>query len=258
MSVQKIQLFKDSFYFLRTNFKNFLIVSILTSSVIIELHNYIILKFIHDAYHDSYFTYANNNNFTETINTFFFKTRLHFIIIFLLKIVLHSIYSSILIGTILSTIYLICKEKNCSFFSVTEKSISILLPLFLLQVLNNFLIELGTMLYVIPGMLFQLLLLISPVILLNSKKNVLFSIKSSILISKNHMFFLFFSKVLFSYIKTYLSLLVSTLLSSVNDSNNIYLLLIHAANNFSYIVLYIILYRFYLLKKLEIELKENN
>ncbi|QCI19341.1 YciC family protein [Buchnera aphidicola] len=256
MSVQKTQLFKDAFYFLRTNFTIFLIVSILTSSVIIELHNYIILKFISDTYHDSYFT-KNNDNFPEVTDSFFFKTKLHFIIIFIIKLVLHSLYNAILIGTILSTIYLICKEKHCSFFSITEKSTSILLPLFMLQVLNHMLIALGTMIFMLPGMILQLLLLLSPVILFFNKKNIFYSIKNSIFISKNHIFFIIFSNMLFSYIKIYISLIVSTLLSDFNDSNNIYLLIMHSANNFSYIILYIILYRFYSLQKLDTESKNN-
>ncbi|CAL4042935.1 UPF0259 membrane protein YciC [Buchnera aphidicola (Anoecia corni)] len=257
MSVQKTQLFKDSFYFFRTNFQIFLIVSVLTSSVIIELHDYIILKLISDTYHDSYFV-ENNSNFTEIIDTFFFKKKLQFIIIFMLKIALRSLYNAILIGTILSTIYLVCKEKCCSFFSVAEKSISILLPLFILQVLNNMLTELGTILCVLPGIILQLLLLLSPVILLHSKKNILYSIKNSIIISKDHIFFIFFTNFLFSSTKKCISLLVSTLLSDFNNSNNIYLLITHSANNFAYIVLYIILYRFYSLETSETKSKKNN
>ncbi|CAL4321212.1 UPF0259 membrane protein YciC [Buchnera aphidicola (Thelaxes suberi)] len=200
------------------------------------------LNSLHINYlHNNIILYQLNYNF----NLLQKKMLIH---IFLLKYLSSLVETALLISITIFCIEFIVYKKEINIFSLIKRAICIFPSVILLTLILNLLIQIGLMLFIIPGIILITYFSLSPIILIIKNIKLKESLLNSFHITKKH--YLIFLFPVFFYLLSKLFVIILFIcfhLFSMSVSNTAF----HIINNFIFCML--IIYLFYLYKNIHIE-----
>ncbi|XRX42405.1 MAG: YciC family protein [Buchnera aphidicola (Eriosoma harunire)] len=242
MSITTKMLYSETYNFIKQQI-NSIIIIIFISSCITSIIDNIFSPNIYEIYNLHY-------NHIDNIFTIFNLTTIEQkIIIFKLlcfKIISNLLNYTLLFSILISYITIISKYHSLDIKSICKKVISIFPYLLILTLLISIIIQLGFMLFILPGIIGTILLSLSPIILVIEKKTILHSIYDSINYTKNNISSLLPAVILWMSNKfiTYIFIKLLYILPIM------YITGLHIfINNFIISIVIIYLYRFYIITK---------
>lgn len=237
----------DSYHFFKKQIKNIIILSSLCSLVTIIIQ---------------YFIGPNINELSILYNTLFFKNYSLFQIMQNItpeqkKIIIHIFCSknlsllinhTLLYGSIIFLIQSIILKKQKNLYQVIIQSFSYMPILFPLIFFKFFIIEVGFIILMAPGVIFSALLPLSPIILLIEKKGIMSSLKNSIFLSWKNIYVIMMPLFIWNILKwMIINFFITLYVFPINI--NIFLINIFLNIGYSYVIIY--LFRFNTLIKLK-------
>ncbi|ANZ22490.1 hypothetical protein ATN01_01370 [Buchnera aphidicola (Diuraphis noxia)] len=163
---------------------------------------------------------------------------------FIFKIIELLLSKTLLLGIMLTLIFNVSSNKGEPMISLISSFFPFLPNLFILNFLITFLIQLGFMFFIIPGVLLSIMLSLSPIIFSFKKHSIIESMQISMSISWQHIKIIGSGVILWMCSKFF----VTTILSSTYFLNkNIIFLILNMSLNILYSLLIIYLFRFYMI-----------
>lgn len=243
MSITISELRHDTHYFFSKQIRNILFISIAVTfiSIIIDMliqPDMHIMSIIEDK------NFINSNSFLDLINNMNQEEKFELLKYSILKIIILLMSKTLLLGGIITLIISLSNNKQES-ISFSICSLYKFLPsIFLLNCFTTFIIQLGFMFLIIPGILLSILLALAPIIFSFKKHSLIDSIYSSIYISWKYINIIGPS-VLFWMLGRFI---LTTMLSNLYFINkNIIVLILNIGMNMLFSFLIVYLFRFYML-----------
>ncbi|QCI23284.1 hypothetical protein D9V73_01305 [Buchnera aphidicola (Melaphis rhois)] len=234
---------RDTIKFLKVKWLTIFVIALFSSSITIMIDNIFvsnsnILTFFYESKMNQYYSLFD---FVKALTPYQQKRLLLFSI---MKLFSSLIGSTVLIGILTIFIKTIAFKKNSFLLELKKNNVFLFLNLFLLIFIITIIIQLGLMLLIIPGMMFCILLSLSPIILMTNNTTIIQSIISSTQIT------LYNFKIITPAIILWLlsKLVILILLSNIKIiSGCILSLLLNTMTNIISSILIIYLFRFYML-----------
>ncbi|QCI20999.1 UPF0259 family protein [Buchnera aphidicola (Hyperomyzus lactucae)] len=191
-----------------------------------------------------------NNNFInaesllELIHNMNLEEKAQLLKYSIFKIIELLINKTLLLGSMITLISNLSKDKKEPILKVLHSLFLFLPSLFILNFMIAFIIQLGFMLLVIPGIVLTIILSLTPIIFYFKKNSLIDSIRLSMHISWKNIKIIASGVLLWMFGK----FILITLLSSIYLSNkNIVFLISNISTNILYSILIIYLFRFYMI-----------
>ncbi|WP_284442976.1 YciC family protein [Buchnera aphidicola] len=184
------------------------------------------------------------SSFLELMNNMTFEDKNELLKYFIFKSIESLISKTILLGSIITLISILSKNKKESIISSIGSLFSFLPSLFILNFLTTFIIQMGYMFLIIPGILLSIILSLSPIIFSFKQHGLIDSIRLSIYISWKYIRIIE-PVVLFWICSKFLLTILVTNIHFIN--NNILFLISNISMNMLFSILIIYLFRFYMI-----------
>lgn len=237
----------DSYQFFKKQIINILILSIICSLIKIIIQ-YIIGPNIYELYVVYNTLFSKNYSLLKIVQTMTSEQKKIILHIFLTKTISLIINRTILYISIIYLIKLIISKKNKSLYYIIKKSICYTPTLLPLIFITFFITQIGFILLTFPGILLNVLLSLSPVLLLIEKKNTISAIKKSIIISWKYIYIVILPIIIWIFIKW---LIITTIITLHIFPIYINIFLLNVLINIGYSFLIIYLFRFNTLLKMK-------
>ncbi|QCI22724.1 YciC family protein [Buchnera aphidicola] len=184
------------------------------------------------------------SSFLELINNMTFEDKNKLLKYFIFKSIESLMSKTVLLGANITLISVLSQNKKESIISSIGSLFSYLPSLFILNFLTTFVIQIGYMCLIIPGILLSIILSLSPIIFSFKQHGLINSIRLSVYISWKYIRIIE-PVVLFWISSKFLLTILVTNMHFIN--NNILFLISNIIMNMLFSILIIYLYRFYMI-----------
>ncbi|AEH39764.1 hypothetical protein BCTU_179 [Buchnera aphidicola (Cinara tujafilina)] len=237
----------DSYRFFKKQIVNIIILSILCSLLTIIIQ-YIIGPHINELSMLYETLCLKQNSLFQIIKNITPEQKKIILHVFCVKTLSLLLNNTILYGSIILLIQSIVSKKQEGIYQIIIQSISYIPRLLPLIFLNFFIIEIGFIFFTAPGILLNILLPLSPVLLIIENRNILSSLRNSILISWENIYIMIVPILIWNFLKwIILTFFITLYIFPVN----INVFIINFFLNFGYAYIIIYLFRFNALIKLK-------
>lgn len=188
--------------------------------------------------------FINAHSLLDLINNMNLEEKNELLKYSIFKIIELLLSKTLLLGSMITLISNLSNSKKESIISSISSLFTFLPNLFLLNFLTTFLIQLGFMFFIIPGILLSIILSLAPIIFSFKKHNLIESIRFSMSISWKYI------KIIGSGVLLWMcnKFIATTILSNIYFINkNIMFLILNMSVNILYSLLIIYLFRFYMI-----------
>jgi len=243
MLITASQLYHDTCYFFYKQIKAifFISISVTFINILIDIliqPNANIVSVIENN------QFVDSSSLLELISNMNLEEKYELLKYLSLKILALLIIKTIFLGSIIQLIYTVSENVRKSIISLIYSFILFLSNLFVLNFMTTFIIQIGFMFLIIPGIFLSIILSLSPIIFAFKKHSLIDSIRLSMFISWNNI------KIIGPGILFWIlgKFFLTTLLSHVHFINkNILYIFLNININILFSILIIYLFRFYMI-----------
>ncbi|QIE01993.1 YciC family protein [Buchnera aphidicola] len=244
MRITVRELYHDTYYFFSKQIKMIIFISISVTFLNIFLE----MLFQPDMHISSIIEnnhFINANSLLELINNMNIYEKHQLLKYSIVKIMIFLASKTILTSSIITLILFLSNMIKDSIISLIYSFLSFLPSLFMLNFLTVIIIQLGLMLFVVPGVLLSIILPLSPIILSFKHGGLISSIRTSMYLSWKHIKIIGPGVLFWIFGKFFITILFLSYMHVMNK--NIILFMLNISINIIFSILIIYLFRFYMI-----------
>jgi len=243
MLITASQLYNDTYYFFYKQIKPIFFIAISVTFINIILDIFIKPDInIASIIENNQFT--NSSSLLELISNMNLEEKYELLKYLFLKMLALLVIKTIFLGSIINLISTVSENVKKSIISWVYSLILFLPSLFVLNFMTTFIIQIGFMFLIIPGILLSIILSLSPIIFSFKKHSLIDSIRLSMFISWKNIKIIGPGILFWIFGKLFLTILFSHI-DFINK--NILYVLLNISINILFSILIIYLFRFYMI-----------